>query len=205
MHCGSWVHRALQHPKVEKLITLGVCSHDLRHPEWKGGDLTPLSQGRLELYPYDHAPSRIRGNYGSQESFTQKDGALYWKTIRGLGEANFTDYLLTRVQTESVYLTIDKDVLDAEDAVTNWDQGRMRISYLLSLITAVGRRYTIVGADITGDYSTPRYSGNLWTRLSKRAEIFVDQPRAQPDLAQAVNINSAANFALLEVLSEVMA
>jgi arginase family enzyme len=204
MHCGSWINRALKHPKVEKMITLGVCSRDLKRPEWKGANLALLSQGLLELYPYDHAPSRVKRDYGSGASFAQKKGALHWKTIRNLGEQNFTDHLLSRIKTKSVYLTIDKDVLAREDAITNWDQGCMRIPYLLSLVKEIGQRHPVIGADVTGDYSTPRYSGDLWTRLSKHAEIFMDQPRRKPDLAQAVNINSAANHALLEVLSEVM-
>ena len=204
MHCGSWISGALKHPRVEKIITLGVCSHDLRRPERKGANLTLLSQGLLELYPYDHAPSRVKRDYGRGASFEQKDGALHWKTIRSLGERDFTGHLLSRIETQSVYLTIDKDVLAREDAITNWDQGCMRMPYLLSLVREIGQRHSVIGADVTGDYSTPRYSGDLWTRLSKHAEIFIDQPRRQPDQAQAVNINSAANHVLLEVLSEVM-
>src|ERR1700674_720503 len=71
MHCGSWINSALEHPKVEKIITIGVCSHDLRRPEWKGANLTLLSQGLLELYPYDHTPSRVTQDYGSGASFKQ--------------------------------------------------------------------------------------------------------------------------------------
>jgi arginase family enzyme len=204
MHCGSWINRALKHPKVDKMITLGVCSRDLERPEWEGADLTLLSQGQLELYPYDHAPSRVKRDYGSGASFAQKDGALHWKTIRSLGEQNFYDYLLSRIKTKSVYLTIDKDVLAREDAITNWDQGCMRMPYLLSLVKQIGKRHAVIGADVTGDYSTPRYSGDLWTRLCKHAEIFIDQPRGKPDQAQAANINGAANRALLGALSEVM-
>jgi hypothetical protein len=205
MHCGSWISRALQHPRVEKIITLGVCSRDLKRPEWKGANLTLLSQGLLELYPYDHALSRVKRNYGRGVTFEQKDGALHWKTIRNLGEHNFTDYLLSRIKTKSVYLTIDKDVLAREDAITNWDQGCMRMPYLLSLVKEIGKRHSVIGADVTGDYSTPCYSGDLWTRLSKHGEVLLDQPRRKPDQAQAVNINSTANHALLEALSEVMA
>jgi arginase family enzyme len=161
MHCGSWISRALKHPRVEKIITLGVCSHDLRRPERKGANLTLLSQGRLELYPYDHAPSRVKRDYGRGASFEQKDGALHWKTIRSLGERDFTGHLLSRIETQSVYLTIDKDVLAREDAITNWDQGCMRMPYLLSLVKEIGKRHSVIGADVTGDYSTPRYFGAI--------------------------------------------
>ncbi len=78
-HCGSWVNHALVHPKVEKIITIGVCSHDLRLPEWKGANLTPLAQGLLELYPYDHAPSRVKNNYGAGASYEQNGGSCTGK------------------------------------------------------------------------------------------------------------------------------
>ena len=205
MHCGSWINRALEFRKIGKIITLGACSRDLKRPEWKGANLTLLSRGLLELYPYDHAPSRVKRDYHSGASFEHKSGALHWKTIRRMGEQNFIEYLLSRIKTKSVYLTIDKDVLAREDAITNWDQGSMRMPYLLSLVIEIGKRHAVIGADVTGDYSTPRYSGNLWTRLCKHAEILIDQPRGKPNHAHAVNINSAANHAILEVLSEVMA
>ena len=34
-HCGSWINRALEQPQVQKVITIGVCSHDLQLPEPK--------------------------------------------------------------------------------------------------------------------------------------------------------------------------
>ncbi len=204
MHCGSWINRALQHPGLEKIVTIGVCSDDLTNPERKGANLSLLQQGQLELYPYSHAPSRVRKNYGSGASYEQKNGVLSWKTISEIGEDNFIGQLLSRIKTEAVYLTIDKDVLVHDDAITNWDQGRMRLPYVLSLITEISKRHRIIGADVTGDYSTPSYAGNLWTRFTKRAEIFVDQPHTTPDPVLTTNINSAANHALLEVLSEAM-
>ncbi len=205
MHCGSWVNKALEQPLVKKVITLGVCSHDLRSPERKGANLVPLADGRLELYPYKHPPSKVKSHYGSGPSFSQIDGALHWQSISELGESNFLDRLLGRIPTEAVYVTIDKDALSDADAVTNWDQGRMRLPYVLWLLSEIGERYHLIGADVTGDYSTPYYGGDLYTRTIKKAEVLIDQPFRHHDMKAARNINSAANHALLEVLSELMA
>lgn len=205
MHCGSWINSALANANIQKVITIGVCSHDLRSPERKGANLHWLGEGRLELYPYEHPPSRVLADYGNGPSHRQDKGALHWKSIAGIGEENFIDRMLSRIQTEAVYLTIDKDVLAADDAVTNWDQGRMRLPYLLSLISEIGNRHRIIGADVIGDYSAPSFAGDLRTRLMKKAEILIDQPRSRPRPEVARNINSAANHALLEVLSEYMA
>lgn len=204
-HCGSWINRALEYPQVKKVITVGVCSHDLRLPEWKGANLSLLSQGLLELYPYDHAPSRVQHDYGINPSFEHKSHHLHWNTIRAAGEENFIDHLLSRIKTKAVYVTVDKDVLAREDAITNWDQGCMRLGYLLSLIKEISRHHTFIGADVTGDYSIPSYSGNVWTKISKHAEIFMDQPHGKPNPHTTSSLNGSVNVLLLAALSEAMA
>ena len=98
-----------------------------------------------------------------------------------------------------------KDVLCSLDAVTNWDQGRMKLADVLHLLNEIGKSHRIIGADVTGDYSRPRYGGGVWTRLMKRGECLIDQPRDAPPDAEVVNVNSAANYALLDVFGAVMA
>lgn len=205
MHCGSWVNNVHGHRNIAKIITVGVCSSDLANPERKGANLRWLRAGKLELYPYDHEPSRVVADYGKGASYRQIGGAIHWNCISTLGEQGFLDRLLSRIETKSVYLTIDKDVLTDDDAVTNWDQGRMRMAYLLSLICEIGRRHQIIGADVVGDYSSPRYGGNPLAWMVKRVEIAIDQPRGRRSTKATENLNSAANHALLEVLSEAMA
>ena len=204
MHCGSWVNRAAQNAQVDKVITVGACSNDLQGPERKGANLSLLSTGALELYPYDHAPSRVRKDYGSGSCHTQAPGCIEWKTIVSFGEDNFIAHLLSRIRTENVYLTIDKDVLVRDDAVTNWDQGSMRLPYLLSMIAAIGETHRIIGADVIGDYSRPVYAGSPLTVLMKRAEALIDQPLGSPDPGNARRINSEANHKLFTALSQVM-
>jgi len=205
MHCGSWINRACAHPKISRLITVGVCSHDLKNPDLYDAIASLLSQGVLELFPYHHPPSKVKRNYGSGASHQQKDNYIHWQTIAKMGEHAFAIFLPQRIPTKNVYVTIDKDVLAREDAATNWDQGRMRLSFLLKLLLLIGERHTIIGADITGDYSVPHYGGDLWTRIKKHAEIIIDQPWLSRNAEKANALNCAGNLALLEVLSEVMA
>ncbi|MDQ0455744.1 arginase family protein [Rhizobium paknamense] len=204
LHCGSWVNRALDHGQVARVITLGVCSDDLVSPERKGANLDLLRDDRLQLYPYRHAPSRVKAHYGAGASYEQKAGSLHWRCISEMGEYNFIDRLLASIETPAVYITVDKDVLARSDALTNWDQGMMQLPYVLSLISEIGARHRIIGADVTGDYSRPDYSGSLLTRALKHGEILLDQPLAAPDREETRNINSAANHALLDVLAENM-
>ncbi len=55
-----------------------------------------------------------------------------------------------------LYLSIDLDVLSAEYAQTNWDQGDMSISELTELLERLCRGRKIIGADICGAlYGSP--------------------------------------------------
>lgn len=204
LHCGSWINRVADHPSVDRVITVGVCSDDLASPERKGANLGLLASGRLELYPFHHSPSRVKMRLGGGTSFEQRSGYLHWRTIGDLGFERFLELLVERIETEAVYVSLDKDVLCSCDAVTNWDQGQMKLAEVLRLLNEIGNSHRIIGADVTGDYSRPRYGGGAWTRLMKLGEGLIDQPRnAQPD-AEIININSAANYALLDVFGAMM-
>jgi arginase family enzyme len=204
LHCGSWINTALANPKVEKVITLGVCSSDLVSPERKLANLPLLSQGKLELYPYDHPPSEVSNQHGSGPSFEQVNGHLHWKTIKATGEQDFIGFLLSRIKTKAVYITIDKDALVRGDAITNWGQGQLRLSYVLTLIREIGAHHNVIGADVIGDYSRRLFAGGLKMRISKYKEFMRKRSAERPDPAEIARINAAANQALLKALSEVM-
>lgn len=59
--------------------------------------------------------------------------------------------ILTAIPTEQVYISIDKDVLNTNDVVTNWDQGIMNISTLLSIFETILKNKQVEGVDICGE------------------------------------------------------
>jgi hypothetical protein len=193
LHCGSWVGRAARLPEVARLITVGVCSDDLDRPRAKGADLDLIGEGRVEIYPY-------RTPRGAAVLDIQ-DRAF--PAIETLGEAAFVELLVSRIETEDVYVTIDKDVLRSQDALTNWDQGRISLSYLETLIHAVcdGRR--LIGADVVGDWSRPVYGPEAWSGLLKRGEALLDQPRRRPPFDLIRLINETTNLRLLKLFAEI--
>lgn len=205
LHCGSWINRVACESKVRHIITLGVCSRDLRNLRGKGANFSLIAQNRLALFPYNHPPSRVSGNFGSGTCFTQVGNRIHWQTIADIGETKFIEKLLACITTEDVYITVDKDVLAREDCETNWDQGVMRMAYLLTLLDAIGAGHRIIGADVTGDYSRPHYAGNLWARFIKRAEIYLDQPKHKVCEEAVAAQNGRINLALLEHFSGMMA
>jgi hypothetical protein len=189
---------------VTKVITAGVCSRDLQHPEWKGANLEPLRTGKLELFAYEQPPSRVSGDYGEGAGFRQEGRRLHWRCISDTGVAGFAEILLSRVAPGPVYITLDKDVLTTDEAVTNWDQGKMRLDDIIGLIWELGSGHPIIGADIIGDYSPIEYAGGIWPIIRKRGESFIDQPRVRLDTAVIAARNEAANLRLLEAFSAVM-
>jgi hypothetical protein len=205
MHCGSWVNRALALPKVDRVITIGVCSKDLTLPECKGANLEALKEGKIILYPFAHAPSRVLGSYGTGASYQQQGRQLYWRTMEQMDPEEMLSELLAHIRTSRIYITVDKDVLVRADAVTNWDQGKMQLGGLIALISGLAAQRGIAGIDVTGDYSTPQYSGTPWIRLKKRTEAAIDQPRGVVDLQEAATCNAKTNSALLTLFQEILA
>lgn len=59
----------------------------------------------------------------------------------------------------SVYISVDKDVLNTESAVTSWDQGSLTLPELKSLFSMILKKQRIIGIDICGECAdTPQTS-----------------------------------------------
>jgi hypothetical protein len=195
-NCGGWVSRALDLPQVARVITLGPSGEDLCQPQFKGGNVAALASGRLELFPWRAAPSRAWGRIGDGAGHLRKGDWLHWRCLADV--KNWPDFiagLADSLPTESVWVSIDKDVLRPEDAVTNWDQGMMPLDFLLTAMDRLSRRRRIVGVDVCGEYSPPRFDG-----LFKRFEAWRDHPPVRPDAALAMEVNDRTNRALVAAL-----
>ncbi|MFT8872234.1 MAG: arginase family protein [Sporolactobacillus sp.] len=65
--------------------------------------------------------------------------------------ARGADSLLAAISTDSVYISIDKDILSRQDARTNWDQGCMKLSTLCRLLSRLLLYYPAAGVDVCGE------------------------------------------------------
>jgi hypothetical protein len=99
-------------------------------------------------------------------------------------------------------VSIDKDVLTADDAAVNWDSGLLRLpdalSVLKTFLAAAGGR--LAGADLLGDWS-PVGLGHWLNRICDR----VDHPSPVPDPREAADRNRRTNAAFLRVLVPALA
>ena len=195
-NCGAWVNRALELPQVHRVVTLGVCSDDLVRPQWKMAHLAAVESGQICLFPYQHAPSQVFGSFAPSPSYQWQKGALHWACLEGLTETDCVARLQAQINTEAIYITLDKDVLSPQDAVTNWDQGQMRLETVMTLIKALAGRFHVVGVDVCGDWSAPVFTDPFRWVLST-----LDRAPVKPD-RDGLARNTATNARLLSLFED---
>lgn len=198
-NCGGWVNRALALPQVRRVVTLGVCSDDLELPQLKTGNLPALASGRIELHAWRAPPSRVWGRIGDGHGHAQVGRHLVWNGLADLNWGDFLRALVARLPTEAVWVTIDKDVLRAADAVSNWDQGQMPLDALLAALKSLASSRRIVGVDVCGEYSRPRFSDPI-----KQIAAWLDHPRVAPLPPQILARNDRTNRALIDTLAGIL-
>ena len=192
VHCGSWVAAAARLPEVARILTVGVCSDDIAPRKHKGAEVELVADGKLEVHPW-RRPARDP----AEEAAHVEIAGRRFEVVGADGGSAFLDALLDRVPTENVYVTLDKDVLRPEDAVTNWDQGGAPLAFVEAALARLGAARRLIGADLLGDWSRPVYAGPRLEGWVKRAEAWLDHPRAANDADGARSVNEPVNLRLL--------
>lgn len=180
-HCGTWVYSLARLEHVERIVIIGLESGDIAEDQFEKGDMESYLQGKIVLLPYQ--PVQV-GALTLKSSFEQH-------VFMGIAE------VLAEIETDHIYISVDKDCLRAEDARTNWEQGTMPLSTVTATIRALKAYKQVVGADTVGDFSPVRFHSPLkWiaSHLDRRTH-----PRE--DMEVASRINAAANAQLIEALT----
>jgi hypothetical protein len=218
LHCGSWVVNSVGLSHVRKVVQLGIdgdlrLSKDLPLPNFPMpiGTITHetrlLCEGKVEVYPNSMHQSVLLGRVRATLPCVELKPSLlttkaYWKNIQDHGGIEATlERILPTIPTDTVYLTIDKDVLRESDSFTNYPgyQGTMTLDELLAAISLIGRRKRIIGADVCGDGSYaavkgyPFKSGYAWLKDRKiQLSAFSSQ--------ENIRLNEDASLKILERL-----
>ncbi|MFV9511508.1 arginase family protein [Tepidibacillus sp. LV47] len=91
-------------------------------------------------------------------------------------------WLQKEITTDTVYISIDKDVLDIDYVKTNWDQGNMSLPELLIVLKEIIRQKEVYGVDICGEYPTDPFSA------------------FQPNSLETIRKNEETNQKILETI-----
>ncbi len=156
------------------------------------GALAEIRAGRIVVFP-----ARRRFVRGAWADMTVHpllvDGDALEESLR----AALRPYI-EELRQYPLYVSIDKDVLTADDAAVNWDSGLLRLPESLTVLTmflaaAEGR---LIGADVLGDWSPVQ----LGTRLNRLCERLDHPSPVVVDAREAAARNQRANEAFLSVL-----
>src|SRR5699024_3936385 len=98
--------------------------------------------------------------FGVNENWQNQIPLKYNEKITANSEkvlhANFLSImgsLRAQIPTKSVYISIDKDVLNSREALTAWDHGTMTLDQLTTIIENIIPNKELSGVDICGEYS----------------------------------------------------
>lgn len=175
--CGSWVSEVLNRKNILKFVLLGTSSKDISSFNIQGANLSSLKDGRLEIYPYSHQPSvvflkKIPKNVSVRIENGLFFNKIYWDELKNKKLEDFFQNLLKRMPTREVYVSIDKDCLNNDYSLTNWEEGGFSLDELLLFLKMIKENLDIVGLDITGDYSPISVKGTF-----KKIASYLDHPK----------------------------
>ena len=203
--CGSWVTRTLGLHDVGKVFLLGPSSDDLASPAIHTGNLQALKNDRLEIYPYAHEPTRVMfrtvpENTSIQVRRRRRTSEITWAELKGKDMEGFTARILRRCEGRKAYISIDKDCLRSEHALTNWEEGRFSLDELLRILQVVKQEMDIAGADITGEHSRPVIAGKFKSFCSR-----LDHPAGYTAHTEtAAHIDATNEQTNLEILKRLL-
>ncbi len=205
LSCGSWVTRILKKANIKKVVLLGISSNDISSISIQTGNTRSLQNDRVEIYPYEHkstftmlkdVPKCISLDI-ERGIFRKK---INWKELKGKDLAEFFLSVLKRIPTKEVYLSIDKDCLKSDYALTNWEEGNFKLDELLTILKLIKENLKIVGMDIVGDYSLPLTKGMLRGLVS-----YFDHPKnfsaKGKEESFITSVNEKTNLEILTLLT----
>jgi hypothetical protein len=96
-----------------------------------------------------------------------------------------------------LYVSLDKDVMTAEDATVNWDSGHLCVDEVTNLLEAAqtAAKGHLVGMDVVGDWSEVRVQGAM-----RRLFHWTMHPPLAVEQEKATAHNQAVNLRLLDGL-----
>jgi hypothetical protein len=190
LHCGTWLHHALRLRPIQRVFHVGGDVDFDNAYRWLA-PWSALRSGRLTVLP---AVRRYqRGAWAGVPHEPLRSAPD--KPLRPFRLAELLAPYRCELASLPLYISLDKDVLRAEEAAVNWDSGHLQLAEVVTLldgfIHACGRR--LAGLDVVGDWSPVVVTG-LLRQLLHRTE----HPTLDLTLLEAVRRNDETNQQLLQ-------
>ncbi len=106
---------------------------------------------------------------------------------------------IKKLKRKQVYISIDKDCLTQESALTNWEAGKILLEDLLNMLKVIKGNTEILGVDITGEYSLSAKTNLLKSICSKFDHPRVFSAKNYSD-AEISLLNEKTNIKILDCL-----
>ncbi len=156
--CGSWINRALDLPQVEQAAVWGCGNFETWGWHRITGNHRDVRTGRLLVRAWADGRSA-------------RDQARPHAILRDNWRERFERFA-AGLAGRALYVTVDLDGLRAEDAVTNWENGRFAAEDVAWALGELSRHATIVAGDLCGARSEARYA-----RRGQRFASETDHPK----------------------------
>jgi hypothetical protein len=193
LHCGTWLYHAARLPQVRQIFHVGG-DVDFDNAYRLMAPWPLLQAGKVRVVPARRAFRRGRWSPIENEPLRREPHVP-------AGEARVAAVLApfaAELAACPLYISVDRDVMTADEAVVNWDSGHLTLAEVVCVVRqalgyAGGR---LAGADVVGDWSAVRTRG-----LLRRLFHWTMHPplRVAPD--EAARTNERANVVLLEALA----
>ena len=131
LSCGGWIKEVLEHNRfVQNVVVIGVADHLIEEIQQ---DLSQANAAEILNRVTFIRESELKNLQDNLSSFVCSEHAS--------------------VLSSNLYISIDKDALNTQEAATNWDQGSLTFKHLADALQTLARNRKILGVDICGERS----------------------------------------------------
>jgi arginase family enzyme len=197
LHCGTWLYHAAQLPNVQRIFHLGgAVDFDNRY-RWLAPWLM-IRSGKIVVAP---ACRRFHGREWDQIAH-QPLRCRPDEPVRHDVLSKWLGPYRAELAAWPLYISLDKDVLTATEAMVNWDSGCLTTAEVLAIVETFMKAANgaLVGMDVVGDWSPVRLHG--W---GQQFLHWTEHPALAIDANEAVQRNQALNLRLLECVAPCLA
>jgi hypothetical protein len=192
LHCGTWLRHAARLPQVGRVFHVGGELDFDNAYRW----LAPwpeLRSGKIVVLP---ALRRFRGyRWGGvpHDCLRQRPD----QPVRRSWVEDWLGPFREELASCPLYVSLDKDVLCADEAVVNWDSGWLTTPEVVEVLDAfLAASAGLAGLDMVGDWSPVRARGPL-----RRALHWAEHPHLDVDAERAQRRNEELNLEVLQAVA----